>query len=99
MNAVLDYDFRSSIMTIPAGGMRTTVSVQSIDDSVVEPKKETFLLVLTSVDSNPLPFLPTSATGTIIDNDVTSPLSVLKFQFEFSHLVEANVQFTASRDP
>ncbi|GAB4257862.1 MAG: hypothetical protein Kow0065_07350 [Methylomicrobium sp.] len=65
-----DYSARSQTLTIPAGSLQATISVPVIDDSIVE-SNETLTLTL----SNPVnATLGTgSATGTIIDNDVSTP--------------------------
>ena len=71
-----DFTAASGTLTIAAGAQTGTVEVATLDDDATEGN-ETFTLTLSNPSSNAeLATDPTTASGTIVDNDVLPTLSV-----------------------
>jgi tripartite motif-containing protein 71 len=70
-----DYTAKTGTLTIPAGASSGAITVNILGDSVVEPD-ETFAVNLTGITSGPGVVVGASATGTIINDDVTAAVSI-----------------------
>ena len=70
MQTVIDYAALSGTVTIPAGQSSVTVTVNPVDDALVEGS-ETLSITLTAGACSPA--TPSTATVTIADNDTAAP--------------------------
>lgn len=67
-----DYTSIGTSVTIPAGAVSATVTVRPVDDSIVELAETVSMILVT--DAAYIIGVPSAATVTILDNDVTLPV-------------------------
>ncbi len=78
-----DYtDPQNGTITIPAGTTTGTVTLNTIDDNIVEATKN-IILTITSV-SNGFTFSNTSATISLLDNDAAIGTGIIGFTYNFN---------------
>lgn len=96
MQTVIDYTALSGSVTIPAGQASATVTVNPVDDALVEGS-ETLSITLAAGACSPAS--PSSATVTIADNDAAAPACVFTIAPTAPNGSEsgASLRFTVTR--